>query len=217
MYRDRFDAGRQLAKPFRGRDMYRPVVLAVPRGGVQTGAALARELAAELDVVLARKLRAPGQPECALGAVAESGEVYLCPAYEDYQRRYATELVAEREHQREEIDRRRELYRVVRPHSDLTGRTVIVTDDGIATGSTMVAALMSLTDKHAREVIVAVPVAAPDRLEDIRPWCDEIVCLDSPESFRSVGQYYQNFAQVEDAEVVELLRANSPSGSAAEG
>ena len=111
--------------------------------------------------------------------------MYLCPAYEDYQRRYATELVAECEHQREEIDRRRELYRAVRPHADLASRTVIVTDDGIATGSTMIAALMALTDKHAHEVIAAVPVAAPDRLEEIRPWCDEIVCLDAPESFRA--------------------------------
>ena len=189
--------------------------MAIPRGGVVTGVVLAQELGAELDVVLSRKLRAPGQPELAIGAIAEDGQVYLnhhaggFDALEDY-------LAEERRHQLAEIARRRKLFRAARPQARITGRSVIVTDDGIATGSTMIAALQALKAQNPRELIVAVPVASPDRLTEVSRWCDEVVCVDTPVRFWAVGQFYEDFQPVEDEQVVEMLRAFAPSDSTAE-
>jgi predicted phosphoribosyltransferase len=187
------------------------VVLAIPRGGVVTGAVLARELGADLDVVLSRKLRAPGQPELALGAIAEDGRVYLNHHSQAFLERLKEHLAQESRHQLAEIGRRKKLFRGARPKAPLQGRSVIVTDDGIATGSTMIAALKVVQTQHAREVIVAVPVASPERLEEVRHWCDEVVCLLAPETFWAIGQFYENFTQVEDEEVVQLLREFAPS------
>jgi predicted phosphoribosyltransferase len=173
---------------------------------VVIGAVLARELGAELDVVLSRKLRAPAQPELAIGAVGEDGQVYLNHHAQDFLDKIQTYLSAEKDYQLAEIDRRKKLFRASHPPASMTGRSVIVTDDGIATGSTMIAALQTIRTKHPREVIVAVPVASPDRLKEIQSWCDDIVCLHAPEVFWAVGQFYYDFAQVEDEEVVELLR-----------
>jgi putative phosphoribosyl transferase len=206
MFRDREDAALQLAEKLKGRALRDPVVLAIPRGGVATGAVLARALGADLDVVLARKLRAPSQPELALGAVAETGEVYLnhlTKEAPDWLDRYLAEETA---YQVQVIARRRRLFRGVRPALPLAGRSVLVTDDGIATGSTMIAALKAVGGQQPHEVIVAVPVASPDRLEEVSRWCDEVVCLLSPEEFWAVGQFYEDFSPVEDSEVVELLR-----------
>jgi putative phosphoribosyl transferase len=183
-----------------------PLVLAIPRGGIEIGAVLARGLGGELDVVLARKLRAPHQPELALGAVSENGEVYLnhfASAMTDVGDAY---VEAERERQLAEITRRRRQYRAVRPQADVTGRTVILTDDGIATGATMIAALHTVRAGGAAWIIVAVPVGSPDRLDAIRPLCDRLVCLEEPQAFWAVGQFYREFSQVEDDRVVELLR-----------
>jgi predicted phosphoribosyltransferase len=207
---DRVDAGRQLAEHLRGRPLHRPLVLAIPRGGVVTGAVLARELGAELDVVLSRKLRAPGQPELALGAVSEEGPAYVNDHGRLVDEQLDDYLEAERQHQLAEIARRKQLVRGVRPPAPVAGRSVIVTDDGIATGSTMIAALQALRAQQPREVIVAVPVAPPDRLHEVARWCDEVVCLLSPEGFWSIGQFYEDFTQVEDAEVVRLLREATP-------
>jgi predicted phosphoribosyltransferase len=206
MFRNRADAGRRLAARLRGRALHDPLVLAIPRGGVVTGAALTQELGAELDVILARKLRAPGQPELAVGAVAEDGRVHLSPFARDFLGLPLSYLAGERRHQLAEIARRQKLFRGVRPRAPVAGRSVIVTDDGIATGSTMLAALRTLRAQEPREVLVAVPVASPDRLEEVRRWCDDVVCLLRPEDFRAIGQFYQDFAQVEDGQVVELLR-----------
>lgn len=214
MFENRADAGRQLAAKFAGRELHNPLVLAIPRGGVVTGAALARELGAELDVVLARKLRAPEQPELALGAISEEGEVYLNHPSRQFLERLHDYLAKERQHQMAEIARRTALFRHVRPPAAVTGRSVIVTDDGIATGSTMIAALKSLRARQPREIIVAAPVASPDRLGEIRRWCDDVVCLLAPDGFWAVGQFYRDFTQVEDAEVVELLRAFAPRAEA---
>lgn len=206
MFRDREDAARQLADKLKGRELHRPLVLAIPRGGVVTGAVLARELDADLDVVLSRKLRAPWQPELAVGAVSEDGRVYLEPharAVVDLTDEY---LDGERRHQLAEIARRKKLFRGIRAQESVTGRSVILTDDGIATGSTMLAALQVVNEQQPHEVIVAVPVAPPDRLEEIRSRCDDLVCLHSPEDFWAIGQFYADFTQVEDEEVVELLR-----------
>jgi putative phosphoribosyl transferase len=195
-----------LVERLRGEALEKPLVLAIPRGGVEIGAVLARGLGAELDVVLSRKLRAPHQPELALGAVSESGEVYLnhfASAMTDAGDAY---VEAERQRQLAEIERRRALIRAVRPQAPIAGRTVIVTDDGVATGATMIAALHTVRAAGARKIIVAVPVAAPDRIDALRPLCDRIVCLQEPEAFWAIGQFYRDFAQVEDERVLELLR-----------
>ncbi|MFM8952749.1 MAG: phosphoribosyltransferase [Planctomycetaceae bacterium] len=205
-FTDRDEAGWMLVERLRGQSLEKPVVLAIPRGGVEVGAALARGLGCELDVVLSRKLRAPHQPELALGAVSEDGDVYLnhfASAMTDVGDAY---IEAERKRQLAEIDRRRTMFRAVRPQADVRGRTVVLTDDGIATGATMIAALHTVRAAGAKQIIVAVPVGAPDRIDAIRPLCDRVVCLQEPEAFWAIGQFYRNFEQVEDERVVELLR-----------
>ena len=205
-FADREEAGWMLVERLRGETLEKPLVLAIPRGGVEIGAVLARGLGAELDVVLSRKLRAPHQPELALGAVSESGEVYLnhfASAMTDAGDAY---VEAERKRQLAEIERRRGLVRAVRPQAAIAGRTVIVTDDGIATGATMIAALHTVRAAGAREIIVAVPVGAPDRIDAIRPLCDRVVCLQEPGAFWAIGQFYRDFEQVDDERVLELLR-----------
>ena len=206
LFADRAEAGWRLVERLRGESLEKPLVLAIPRGGVEVGAVLARGLGAELDVVLSRKLRAPHQPELALGAVSENGEVYLnhfASAMTDAGDAY---VEAERQRQLAEIVRRKALIRAVRPQAPIAGRTVILTDDGIATGATMIAALHWVRRAGAREIIVAVPVGSPDRLDAIRPLCDRLVCLLEPEAFWAIGQFYRDFEQVEDSRVVELLR-----------
>lgn len=205
MFRDRHDAAQQLAERLRGRRMRHPLVLGIPRGGVVIGAVLAAELHGDLDVILARKLRAPGNPELALGAVAESGEVYLNRELVD--RRHRAYLEEEIESQLNEIARRRRLFRSDRGPEPMKGRSIILTDDGIATGSTMVAALQAVRGHEPQEVIMAAPVADPERLRSMRTLCDLIVCLIEDPFLRAVGQYYEDFSQVSDDEVVELLRS----------
>jgi len=211
MFRNREDAAFQLAQRLKGRALRNALVLAIPRGGVVTGAVLARELGAELDLVLSRKLRAPMRPELAVGAVSEDGEVYfnqqavaLLEPTDEY-------IARERNYQLAEIARRKHLFRGVRAAATVEGRSIIVTDDGIATGSTMIGALRIFSGQNPHEVIVAAPVATPDRLEEIGRLCDEVVCLLSPADFLAVGQFYEDFSPVEDEEVVEILREFAPS------
>jgi predicted phosphoribosyltransferase len=209
LFRDRGEAALRLAARLKGRAWHEPLILAIPRGGVVTGAVLARELGGELDVVLSRKLRAPGQPELAVGAVSEDGRIYLNPDVQavcDLREGYLTE---EYRQQMAEIARRKKLYRSARPRAPMAGRSVLVTDDGIATGATLIAALQAVKIQNSREVIVAVPVASPDRLEEVRRWCDRVVCLRCPDNFWSVGQFYEDFTQVEDEQVLNLLRESS--------
>jgi predicted phosphoribosyltransferase len=211
MFRNREDAALQLAEALKNREWHDPLVLAIPRGGIVTGAVLARELGAELDVILSRKLRAPGQPELAIGAIAEDGQIYLnhhAKGFLDTLKHY---LALESSHQLSEIARRSRLFRTARPRARIAGRSVIVTDDGIATGSTMIAALQAVKTQKPRELIVAVPVASPDRLEEVRGWCDDVVCLRTSDVFWAVGQFYDDFSQVEDEEVVQLLRESGPA------
>jgi len=206
-FRDREDAGRQLAAAMRDLELTDPVVLAIPRGGIEVAAPIARELGAELDVVLSRKLRAPDQPELAIGAISETGEVYFeshTRARDDLDSALVED---ERQYQLKEIERRKRLFRAVRPPAQLTGRSIIIVDDGIATGSTMIAALQAVRAAGAKEVIVAVPVASADRLELIRKMCDRVVCLQSSDLFGAIGEFYRDFEQVEDERVVELLRS----------
>lgn len=218
MFQDREDAARQLVGRLAGRALARPLVLAIPRGGVVTGAVLARGLRAELDVVLSRKLRAPFQPELAVGAISEQGQVYLNPESGQLDELTEDYLSQERRHQLAEIARRQKLFRAVRPAAPIAARSVIVTDDGIATGATMIAALQAVRVQQPRELIVAVPVASPDRLREVGRWCDEVICLHTPASFFAVGQFYADFQQVEDEQAVNLLRRfGSPDGSPCAG
>jgi predicted phosphoribosyltransferase len=207
MFLDRHDAGLQLADLLRDMPLRDPLVLGIPRGGIVIGAVLARELNADLDVVLARKLRAPYQPELAIGAIAESGEMYLNHLGEETAREMPDYLRQEQEYQMAEIRRRQQLFRGARPPAPVAGRSVIVTDDGIATGATMLAALHVVKNERPFEVIVAAPVASPERLREIHKWCDRIVCIQAPDNFWAIGQFYDDFEQIEDTEVLDLLRS----------
>jgi len=213
MFRNREDAALRLAQKLRGRPLRDPLVLAIPRGGVVTGAVLARELGAELDVVLSRKLRAPNQPELALGAVSETGDVYLNRFHEEPPDWFNDYLAGERRYQLAEIARRKQLFRSIRPAAPIKGRSVLVTDDGIATGSTMIAALKTVRSQEPYELIVAVPVAAPERLREVRRHCDDVVCLLAVEDFWAVGQFYKDFSPVEDEEAAEIFRSWAAASS----
>lgn len=204
-FRDRSDAGSQLAARLSGIDLTEPVVLGIPRGGVMIAAVIARALDADLDVVLSRKLPTPGQPELALGAVSEDGHVVINPDVARMVQFADEELDAIRRHEEAEIARRRQLFRGGAPRVPVEGRSVIVTDDGIATGATMIAALQELRTRKPKELILAVPVAATSRLAEVSRWADRTVCLFDTDDFYAVGQFYDDFRQVEDAEVVETL------------
>jgi len=204
IFDSRLDAGRRLARAlaaYRGRN---PLVLAIPRGAVQIGAAIARGLEGELDVVLVRKLRAPGNPEFAVGALDEGGWTYIA-GHAAMAGADAAYLAKEKATQLELLRRRRAQYTPARAAADPAGRVAIVVDDGIATGASMIAALHSVRARKPARLVCAVPVAAPDSLERIGPYADEVVCLEAPEDFDAVGRFYRKFPQVEDDEVVALL------------
>lgn len=217
-FTDRADAGRRLAEPLLRFKDRRPVVLALPRGGVPIGYEIARALAAPLDVVLVRKLGAPHQTELAVGAIALGSE----PVIVTHPGLIATLGIAERElaaieiREREELARREEIFRAGRPPPKIAGRTAILVDDGIATGATMLAALRATRSGQPANLVLAVPVAPPETLEALAVEADEIVCLHQPRWFVAVGRFYQHFPQLEDREVVELLeRARAPDAGAA--
>jgi len=217
LFYDRRDAGRQLAQALAARG-YRGdglLVLGIPRGGVVVASEVARALDAPLDVVMARKLRAPYQPELAIGAVV-SGECAGAPPHltlidetlaraTGATREYLEEEVR---HQRAEIERRLRAYRGDRPLHDVRGRTVIVVDDGIATGYTFRAALEGLRRQHPARLVAAVPVAPAESLTSLRQFADDVVCLATPEPFLAVGVWYEDFSQTTDEEVIALLQEN---------
>lgn len=200
----RLDAARRLATAlakYRGKS---PLVLAIPRGAIGMGAALADALDGELDVVLVRKLRSPFNPEFAVGAIDETGWAYIAD-HAAGAGANAAYLENEKRDQLATLHKRRARYTPARPPIDPKGRIAIVVDDGLATGATMIAALHATRAKQPARLVCAVPVAAPDSLERIKPYADEVVCLDAPAEFYAVAQFYREFAQVEDSEVIEVL------------
>jgi putative phosphoribosyl transferase len=206
-FRDRVDAGRLLAQRLGHLRQHNPIVIGLPRGGVPVAAEIARELHAPLDIVLVRKVGAPHRAELAAGAVGEDGVTVqnglvlqgLGLSWEDLSRQVRRE--------RAEVERRAVSLRPGRERVDLAGRTVILVDDGIATGSTVVAATRVIRSQGADQVVLAVPVAPPDALERMAELTDEVICLYAPTQFFAVGQWFEDFRQVSDREVRELLRS----------
>jgi predicted phosphoribosyltransferase len=218
-FRDRVQAGRLLAAQLEFLRGQRPVVLGIPRGGVLIAREIARALDGELDVVLARKLRAPDNPELAIGAVTETGEVFTDDALISHLRVRAEYLEEETQRQRQEIERRREAWRTLRPRVPLAKRAVVVTDDGVATGATMHAALRAARAEGPARLVAAVPVGAVGSVEMVSSFADETICLQAPPYFSSVGQHYLHFPQVSDDEVMAVLQAEAdmPSGLSRKG
>jgi predicted phosphoribosyltransferase len=204
---DRSDAGRQLAKALTAYKGQRPIVLALPRGGVPVAAEVAAMLDAPLDLILVRKIGAPYQPELAMGAVVDGGKP-VTVRNEDVIRLSGVserEFNATRDEQLAEIERRRKLYLGDRPHPKLEGCVVIVVDDGIATGATMRAALQATRMRKPRKLVLAVPVAPTATLEKLRDDVDDLVCLEDYAQFGAIGYFYSDFRQVSDAEVIDIL------------
>jgi putative phosphoribosyl transferase len=201
---DRLDAARKLAARLNAYKGQNPLVLGIPRGAVPMAKVIAEELDGEVDVVLVRKLRAPANPELAVGAIEESGWAFIAP-HAGETGADGSYLEREKQAQMETIRRRRTEYTAHRARIDPAGRIVIVVDDGLATGSTMIAALHALRGQNVKKLVCAVPVAPPDTVDRVAPYADEMVCLETPFDFHAVGQFYREFRQVEDEEVVACL------------
>jgi len=216
LFQDRTDAGRELAAKLRDyADRPDVLVLALPRGGVPVAAVVADELNAPLDVFVVRKLGVPFQPELAMGAIATGGVRVL---NEDVVRMLnipddVIDQVTIRE--RRELERRERDYRGERPPTDVRGKTVILIDDGLATGSTMRAAVEALREQRPAKIVVAVPVGAPETCDEIQHLADEAICARAPEPFHAVGMWYDDFSQTTDEEVHELLEKSATVHSVA--
>lgn len=205
MWRDRREAGRYLAealKEFKNKDV---LVLAIPRGGVVVGDEVATALNAPLDVVVPRKIGAPFNPELAIGAIAADGSRVL--DQDIIQRLDVSQeyLKKEIERQTEEIKRRISEYRGDRPPLEIEGKTVILVDDGVATGATTLAAIKYLKNKKPAQIILAIPVGPPDTVEKLKKEVDRLICLSIPSLFYAVGQFYDQFEQTTDQEVVDII------------
>jgi len=215
LFEDREDAGRKLAAALSRYEGKECVVLALPRGGLPVGAAIAAKLHAPLDVLLVRKIGARDNPELAVGAIVD-GDKPIIVRNEEIMRLAGTtaaEFDATAKEELGEIERRRRIYMQGRAPVEVKGRVAIVVDDGIATGATMHAALKAVRQRGPKELVLAVPVAPDDALEILRKEADQVVCLDTPEPFGAVGYFYRNFGQLTDDDVIALL---TPAGDGAQ-
>ena len=206
MFQDRDSAANMLAKKLSAYQGKHVLVLAIPRGAVPMAKIIADKLDGEFDVVLVRKLRAPDYPELAIGSVDESGWTYIA----DHAASVGADveyIEAEKQRQLAIIRARRAQYTPIRPPISPADRIVIVVDDGLATGATMISALHGLRNQKPARLICAIPVAPPDTLRRIHALADEVLCLEAPENFRAVGQFYADFPQIEDDEVIALLQS----------
>jgi predicted phosphoribosyltransferase len=205
MFDDRREAAQKLAERLAEYAGMSPLVLGIPRGGVPMAKLIAAELGGNVDVVLVRKLRAPGNPELAIGSVDESGWTFVADyaASTGADERYIEE---EKQRQLELLRQRRAQYTGGGPSIDPAGRSVIVVDDGLATGSTMIAALHALRGRRPARLICAVPVAPPGTAAAVAESCDALVCLETPVHFYAVGQFYRHFPQIDDDEVAAALK-----------
>jgi len=205
-FSDRVEAGKRLTSAMRDFAGKNGIVLAIPRGGVVVGYEIAKALNLPLDVIIPRKIGAPDNPELAIGAMTEDGTIILDDnliTYIGVQRDY---IKAESERQKHEIERRLKLYRQNEPYPSLKGLDVVIVDDGIATGSTMKAALASVKNRGASTVTVAVPVGPPSTIKELKKQAARVVCLYTPEYFQAIGQFYTDFNQTTDEEVIQLLK-----------
>jgi predicted phosphoribosyltransferase len=207
-FRDRSDAGRQLAKALSSYKDRQPVVLALPRGGVPVAAEVAAALEAPLDLILVRKIGVPTQPELAMGAVVDGAAPIVVRNEEiiELSGTTAHQFDAACAEELAEIERRRELYIGDRARAEIAGHVVIVIDDGIATGATTRAALQAIRQRKPKELVLAVPVAPHDTITQLRKEVDALICLETPELFGAIGYFYRDFRQVSNQEVVAILK-----------
>lgn len=213
MFKDRLDAAQQLVPRLQHLRPQQPLVLAIARGAAPMGQWLAQALRCAWDVLLVRKISAPGFAELAIGAVDESGWTWIAPEAERWGGN-ADWIEAEKQRQRALMHERRARYRPGQAPPALAGRTVIVVDDGLATGATMTAALHAVRAQRPAHLVCAVPVASDQALAQVRPLCDELVCLQVPAAFEAVGQFYAHFDQVSDEDVIDLLRQRTATAQA---
>ena|SRR5258708_673143 len=206
MFEDRIEAGKQLAQKLTKYEKESPLVVALPRGGVAVGFPIAKALHAPLEVEIVRKLGAPQNLELGIGAVAEDGVVYLDHDMLDYFQISQSTLRLIQERETLELERRKQLYRNGKPLPLLTNRTVILVDDGLATGVTAQAAMLSLKKHHPKKIIFAVPVCSKETAVSIQQLVDSTICLKTPEKLDAIGRYYEDFQQVTDEEVLTFLR-----------
>jgi len=207
MFEDRIEAGKQLAQKLKIYERENPLIVALPRGGVSVGYPVAKALHSPLDVEIVRKLGAPQNLELGIGAIAEDGVVYLDQHLLDYFEVSKSTLSLIRKREEVELERRKLLYRGGKPLPLLTNRTVILVDDGLATGVTARAAILSLRKHHPKKIIFAAPVCSKETAVDIRPMIDAIICLELPENLDAIGRYYEDFRQMTDEEVISQLRS----------
>jgi putative phosphoribosyl transferase len=217
MFRDRREAGERLVERLEAHRTEHPVVVGLPRGGVEVAARVAEGLAAALDIIVVRKLGCPWQPELGIGAIAEGGIRILNDSLVADLRIGPADLAAVTEREQDELERRVARYRVGRPAVELAGRTVIIVDDGLATGYTARAAIEAVRAAGAGRVILAVPVAPAESVAALRAVADEVIALETPPAFFAIGQFYDDFSQLADGNVVAFLEAaDRRAGLAAE-